>query len=950
MPSMSAAPNHGLLQQQSQTLLKALPFMLVVELLVAVAVAWLYWGSSPDWQVAAWLLAGGALLAWRWLSRHSLESAKGSSKELYRQLLLAALSGALPFAVSAPLFNPLASLSAHSIFQLNMFVGLLASLAIFASVSYAADRWLAVVYILVLLTPVAVLGVFYSLAKEQPLHALMLPMVIGVLLLAARRMHRFSHRLLASELRNRSLIQYLESSRTDAEKLSEKLAKEIFDRRETRQRLQDAKVRLESMVTERTQALEQTNEELSTTSQRLQLALDASRISVWDWDIAHNKGYQSGFEQLFGYPLKPGVNPHEQVRALLHPDDLPMVRKVLLRHLKEQSIYFQCQYRAKHKDGDWHWYEDQGQVVSRDANRRATHMTGTRRDITAEQFEKEQRRLATTVFDNAPEGIEVFDPEMRFLAVNDSFTRITGFEESEVLGYSILEFGDAENRKLYADIFAVLQKEGLWRGDIIQPRKSGETYFMRVQLHAVYNEDNELTNYVGMLSDVSALKKDREELQFLSAHDRLTGLSNRDHFQAGLQRSLPVARLKRQQMALLYIDLDRFKPINDSLGHEVGDAVLKTCAERLRECDLDDKQVARIDSDEFTVMTSYTEEAELERLCKRIIDAIRRPIIQAGQELLLGASIGISLFPQTAKDPQSLMNQADIAMHQSKRMGGNNWQFFREDMHMASIEQLALETSLRKALSRNEFVVYYQPKLDLRDGSIRGAEALIRWQHPTMGLLSPGAFIPLAEEAGLITDIGAWVLNEACRQTAQWQRQGLALTTAVNLSAQQFLSTDVTQLVASALDDNQLAAGGLQMELTETLLMDDVDSNAEALHRLRDLGVSLALDDFGTGYSSLSYLKRFPIDELKIDRAFVMDLENSQDDAAIVQAIITMAQSLDLKVIAEGVETDGQLEALRDMGCDMVQGYLISRPVPAAEFEVMLFEQRQRLTLNHLGH
>ena len=391
------------------------------------------------------------------------------------------------------------------------------------------------------------------------------------------------------------------------------------------------------------------------------------------------------------------------------------------------------------------------------------------------------------------------------------------------------------------------------------------------------------------------------------------------------------------------MDLDRFKPINDTLGHEVGDAVLKLCAQRVLDCGLEEEQVARVDSDEFTMLLPYNDNAEVEALCHRIINSLKQPYAVGSHELLLGASIGISLYPDSSKDVRSLISQADSAMHQSKRMGGNTFQYYRSDMRTATVEQLALETSLKKALSRNEFVVYYQPKLDLADGLIRGSEALIRWQHPTMGLLMPGTFIPLAEETGLITEIGEWVLHEACRQTARWQHMGVGtLTTSVNLSAQQFRSTDVVALVQNALKAAQLAPHQLEMELTETLLMDDLEANIDMLNRLRKLGVGLSLDDFGTGYSSLSYLKRFPIDELKIDRAFIMDMENNEDDASIVLAIINMAHSLRLRVVAEGVETQPQLEKLRTMGCDAIQGYLISRPVPAAEMEVLLLQQRNR--------
>lgn len=948
MPYQSTPSGQSLPHEQAQMLLQTLPLMLVVELLAAGIIGWMFRaGPAAPLTLNLWLGAVALVTLWRAYLlrqyRQQLAPHHANTDLPLRSLLLMAISGALLFAPASPLFNPISSLSLQPDFQHRLYGIILVGLAVLGMANYAAHSRVSSWYVLILLVPPAAMLGWQAWRQDQLYMGALLPLLIAALLIAGRRIHNLIMRSLRIELRNRSLIQFLENARNDAEQLSEKLAREVFDRREARQRLQEAKNRLEQMVSDRTQALEQANRELSSTGQRLQLALDASRIAMWEWNIETNVAFQANLRELLGYNSDGTIRSSSELIDLIHPDDIATTNQALVHHLKGHSAFYQGTYRMRHADGHWVWIEDHGQVVARDANQNAKLMIGTRRDVTEARMAEEQNRLAASVFENAPEGIEIFDPEMKFLTINESFTSITGFTKEDVVGQCLLNFGDDKNRALYADIFNTLQSEGVWHGEIMQPRKNGEIYPMQVQLHAVYNDNNQLVNFVGMFTDSSQRRIDEEKLQFLSNHDRLTGLANRNQFRETLQRHLSMARLKRDKVALLYMDLDRFKPINDTLGHEIGDAVLKQCAQRLIDCGLESEQVARIDGDEFTVLLPHQDQADVEALCQRMIQSIKQPFNISGHELLLGTSIGISLYPDSAKDARTMISQSDIAMHQAKRMGGNTYQYYSSDMRMATVEQLALETSLRKALSRNEFVVYYQPKLDMADGVIRGAEALIRWQHPTMGLLMPGTFIPLAEEAGLITEIGEWVLFEAARQTAHWHHQDIAsIATSVNLSAQQFRSSDIVELVRRALKETSLPAHQLEMELTETLLMDDLDSNIAVLKKLRKLGVGLSLDDFGTGYSSLSYLKRFPIDELKIDRAFVMDLEHNKDDAAIVQAIITMAHSLRLRVVAEGVETQPQLEQLRAMGCDTIQGYLISKPVPAAEMEVLLFQQRHR--------
>ncbi len=940
--------------EQAKLLLRAAPLLLLTEVLAIGAIAWLYADGPASLQAWwLWVLLSLLSIGGRFLfivpyrrqvrdARSNGNTASIDSRHFLRQLTAVILAGTLPFIIAAPLFVPPTSAALVSYLPtlqlLSCYVALL-GLCFVAIGSTAAKQSLMVAYILLVMSPITITSNWDDITGHTTALVALLPVLIIGMLIAGTLVNRVVMHTLRTKLNNRSLISFLETARKDAEGLSNKLAQEMFERREARQNLQKAKERLELMVDSRTKELRNANQELTSTSRLLQLALDASQIAMWEWHLDTDNAFQANAEELLGIKLQPDGVP-EQLRHLIHPDDRPAVRHAMTEHLRGNTPYYKSIYRMKHADGSWVWVEDHGQVIERNSDQHATHMIGTRRDVTEQQEAENQRRLAATVFESAAEAIFVFDSKFHFLAVNDSFSYITGFDEDDVIGHVVRPI-NKENASIYEDIKQQLYSEGFWQGELHARRKNGEFYPQWLQINAVYNDDHQLTHFVAMASDLTERRKGEERLKFLSSHDRLTGLANRKQFSDALQRQITMAHLKRTQVALLYLNIDRFKAINDSLGHQIGDEVLKICAQRLQEHRISDEMVARIDGDEFTILLPYQNDKTVHKLSTRLINCLKQPIKVQDHELLLGASVGISLYPETAEDSHTMISQADIAMHQAKRKGGNIAQLYRSDMRMATIEQLALETSLRKAVTNEEFRVYYQPKLDLANGKIVGAEALVRWQHPTMGLLSPAAFVPLAEETGLITDIGEWVLHEACRQTSDWHKRGIDthLKMSVNLSAQQFRSTDVVQLVQSALETSQLSPSQLEMEITETLLMDDLEANIDILSDIRGIGVGLSLDDFGTGYSSLSYLKRFPIDELKIDRAFVMDLDGSSEDAAIVQAVITMAHSLNLNVIAEGVETQSQLEILRSMGADAIQGYLISRPVPAEDFEELLTNQ-----------
>jgi diguanylate cyclase (GGDEF)-like protein len=475
---------------------------------------------------------------------------------------------------------------------------------------------------------------------------------------------------------------------------------------------------------------------------------------------------------------------------------------------------------------------------------------------------------------------------------------------------------------------------GLWQGESWCRRKSGATFPAWHRISALRDGRGEVLHYIHLITDVTDKKLSEERIHHLAHYDGLTDLPNRLLFNERLIHSMERASRNDAKVALLFLDLDRFKNVNDTLGHQTGDSMLQVIAERLRRIVRAQDTLGRLGGDEFTVVIEdlgCLEDAGA--VAHKLLQAIAQPVIIGNHELFVGASIGISLFPDDGRDVQTLLRNADAAMYRAKEQGRNTYQFYTPDLTCASLERLALENSLRRALERNELRLVYQPLVDAASGRVMGAEALLRWQHPAKGLVPPDIFIPLAEETGDIAAIGAWVMETACAQLQAWRRQGLVLgRVAVNLSGQQIVRGNLVETVRGILARTGAMPLDLELEITEGFVMSHLDEGLQVLNELRNLGVKLAIDDFGTGYSSLAYLKRLPINRLKIDRSFVQHIPNDKDDMAIASTIIAMAHTLDLQVIAEGVEEISQLDFLRHQLCDEVQGFLLGEPLTAEEF------------------
>ncbi len=539
--------------------------------------------------------------------------------------------------------------------------------------------------------------------------------------------------------------------------------------------------------------------------------------------------------------------------------------------------------------------------------------------------------------ENSAVGIFITDPDGWIEYANTSYLEMNGLSQDDCIGIpSLLVQNKHLTSDLHASMWDAMQQGHNWQGEISARRKGGELYWGIMSLASIRKEDGSIAHIISNIDDVSEHKRAEETINRLAYYDALTMLPNRHSFGEQLPRLLARATRKREMVAVCYLDLDRFKEVNDTLGHSMGDHLLQTAAKRLQSVLREHDVVARLGGDEFAlIIPNLHDRASAEVVARKIIDHMTAPFRLDGRELSVTASMGMVFFPEHGSDADDLLKKADIALYRAKALGRNNFQIFSLGLEEVGLARRELEAQIRQALVTEDFFLEYQPKLDLGTGKLCGAEALIRWNHPTLGRLPPDKFIPLAEESRLIIPLGHWIINEVARQQAAWSAEGLLVVpVALNLSTMQFKNDDLPMRFSEALRQHHVSADLIELEITESLLMDDPEGIRLQLAELDAMGIGIAIDDFGTGYSSLSYLRTLPVDVLKIDRSFVRDIETTDD--RITQAIIAMAKSLDLKVVAEGAETAGQIEHLRKLGCDVIQGYAYSRPLAADVFAIFL--------------
>jgi len=670
---------------------------------------------------------------------------------------------------------------------------------------------------------------------------------------------------------------------------------------------------------------------LKESAHRLNEAQRIAQIGSWELDLASSKlTWSDEIFRIFEIDKAAFGASYEAFLNTIHPEDRELVNQAYTDSLSSRTPY-EIAHRLRMPDGRIKWVNERCETHY-DEQGKELRSTGTIQDITQLKQAEEALRLYANVFEHSGEAILITDGNQHILTVNPAFTRLTGYAIDDIRGANpnVLASGQTP-AETYRNMWAALQEAGYWQGEILDRRKDGTLYPKWMAISEVRDVAGHISHYVASFTDISERKQAEAKISQLAYHDVLTGLLNRFSLNSQMEQALAMARRDHRALAVIFLDLDRFKTINDTLGHAVGDELLIIVAHRLRDSVRDSDIVARLGGDEFVVVLTEVEDATAAaRLADKILHVLAQPYRIGESELRSAASIGVAFYPNDGEDGETLMKNADTAMYHAKSQGRNNIQFFTKEMNQATLKRLKLDHDLRVAVEDQQFELHYQPQLDSRSGRIVGVEALVRWRHPDDGLISPADFIPVAEETGIILQLGEWVLDEACRQLRAWQDDGIRdVTMAVNLSAHQLNAPVLLTQVAQTLEKHGLKGADLELEITESVAMHDPDASIIKLKALRGLGVRLSIDDFGTGYSSLSYLKLLPINTLKLDQSFVRDIESDSNDVAICTATIALAHNLGLVVVAEGVETEAQRLLLTSHQCDFMQGYLFSRPLPA---------------------
>jgi diguanylate cyclase (GGDEF)-like protein/PAS domain S-box-containing protein len=702
-------------------------------------------------------------------------------------------------------------------------------------------------------------------------------------------------------------------------------------------------------VKEQTKALKNSNEANKQLKERMELALLGSNDGIWDWNILDNTVYFSPrWKEMLGYKDEELSNEVSTWSDRIHPDDAENTWADVYKNVNGETEYYENIHRLRHKDGHWVWIQDRGKVQL-DENGKAVRMIGTHTDIT-EQKENQLKLLhQAQMIQQTQESVNTTDLNGYITSWNRGSESLFGYKADEVMGKHISLLYAKDTYEEFEKKIPALIDLGEYRCALYLLKKSKEEVLIDLSLSLLRDNRGKPIGIVSYLQDITERKKaedalvaQKETLRYQAHHDALTGLPNRVLFMDRLELGIKKAKRHKEGLALFFIDLDKFKHINDSLGHGVGDNVLKIIAKRLKDIIRKEDTLARLSGDEFTlIMEELRHSKDASLLAEKILKTLAKVIVIDGQKLYVSGSIGISFYPQDATDAQSLLKYADTSMYKAKEEGRNNYQFYSPKMTEFALKRMHMQNSLRQAIDHEEFIIYYQPQINVPTNALVGVEALVRWEHPTMGLLMPDEFIPLAEESGMIVEIDQWIMSTAMKQFSQWYKEGLNPgVLGLNLSVKQLDRTDFIQKVETCIKRNDFNAKWLELEITEGQMMKRPEEVITKLNQINTLGIGISIDDFGTGYSSLSLLKRLPINRLKIDRSFVKDIPEDEEDVAIVKAIIALAGSLKLDLIAEGVETSEQRDFLIDHGCINIQGHYYYHPMPKEEMHTMLLNHK----------
>jgi diguanylate cyclase (GGDEF)-like protein/PAS domain S-box-containing protein len=681
--------------------------------------------------------------------------------------------------------------------------------------------------------------------------------------------------------------------------------------------------------------LRRSRRQLRLSEKRLKSTVEGSGDTLWDWNIKTGEVIRINDKYMMNSPTIMGFPPN---KGLIHPQDIPHVEHLLKKHFAEQSVFFEATYRIKDTFGKWHWVLDRGKVIEKDANLAPLRMTGTVRDISQLKSTEERLNLFAKCVESFTDALAIYDKNFKLVDINPSFLTLFGGMREQYLNKDFNLPG--YDTSYVENIIDVVRQTEHIQQEIKLRNNERVLLPIEISIDEIKNEQNQITNYVVVYSDLTERKKAESQLHNLSNRDRTTSLPNRNLFFTNLHKLVQ----QDAHHALLVFDLDNFKKINDSLGHQLGDSLLAKLAMRLNKLTRENDVFYRLGGDEFALVMSNTNDLHvITRTAKQFLAAISTPFKMAGHELAITSSVGIVLFPEDGNTPEVLLKNADTAMYHAKKKG-NSYLFFNDTMNRQAVKRLQIENLMRFGLKEDHFEVYYQPKMNIRTGKLTGMEALVRFITPKKGIISPGVFIPIAEETGQIIDIGEVVLNKACRDVKKWLDDGLFNgRVAVNLSAKQFSLPDLTSRIDIILQKNALPSYFLELEITEGTVMDDPNEAINIMRSLSARGIHLAMDDFGTGYSSLAYLKQFPLNTLKVDKAFIDDMKNERG-RNMVDSIVTIAHNLDLHVVAEGVEQAHQIDILKTLNCETVQGYYYSKPLSKDEFTDFLKQQQSKAT------
>ncbi len=681
-----------------------------------------------------------------------------------------------------------------------------------------------------------------------------------------------------------------------------------------------------------------TEKELKASRAMFTKAERIANIGSWDWEVeSNNLVWSEEVYRIFAVSPDKFKTNYENYIALIHPEDREFVESSL-----NATVVFNQPFNIEHRiirpDGEERIVRQQGDLFI-DKGEHIGHVVGTIIDITERTIAQRELEIADNVFSHISEAIAVTDADNCILRVNTAFTTITGYDAKECIGLNpreLLKSGE-HDQAFYEVFWKTLLDEGYWEGELIDRRKDGSIFPSWHRITCARNEKGEPMQYICIFSDITEEKKVREQLKSLAQYDQLTTLPNRTLFIDRLEHAITRSNRSKKHIALMFIDLDGFKGVNDTYGHQTGDQLLVTVAQRLSSSIRAQDTVARLGGDEFTIiLEDISDIKDTIVVAQKLLTELSTPIELSGETVNISGSIGISIYPKDGENGEELIKHADMAMYQAKQQGRGRYIFYTDDIAKIAQYRFHLESKLRRAIEEQRLEIYYQPQVDWKTDTLMGAEALVRWNDPEKGLISPADFIPLAEETGLIEPLGNWVLENACIQAKKWQRMGhSAIKMSVNVAGYQITQNSIVDATKRALKESGLDPKYLELEITEGFVMNHPEQGISTLNALRDLGVSLAIDDFGTGYSSLSYLKQLSVDHIKIDRSFIMDIPHDKNDVSITLAIIAMAHNLDLSVIAEGVETTEHIEFLNQHGCHMMQGYYFSPPLPKSEFELL---------------